>query len=224
MNDGDGRVTGEGRNGGGMPGGGFVPWDVLPVEDGALDVTIRPLVATLNRTGWARTVFSCAGHPEEPDAIARGRRQAHLDLLVADVRRWQTVVRRLRRRVPPAVDALGGPAGLRLVEGSLGPPPSWLRVALRQEPVSPPPPGGATSSAPAGRARPAVPWWQLLLPDALTAAAGSDGRRWRYRRLVLEPVPYDLAPDVCRRALDAALEATLATLDDVGEAAPATTW
>jgi hypothetical protein len=219
MNGGDRRVTGEGRNDGGKPGGGFVPWDVLPVEDGVLDVTIRPLVEALNRTGWVRTVFSCAGHPEEPDSVVRGRRQAHLDLLVADPGRWRTLVRRLRRRVPPAVAALGGPAEVRLVEGSLGPPPNWLRAALRQEPVPPAQTEGVASSGPAG---PPVPWWRLLLPDALTAAPGSDGRRWRYRRLVLEPVPYDLAPDVCRPALDAALEATLASLGDVSAGPPAT--
>ena len=97
-----------------------------------LDPPVRPLVAALNALPWAHTVFSCAGHPEEPDAGARGRRQAHVDVLVADAARWRAFVRRVRRTAPAASAAAqqappGGPApgapgvGLRVVDGSLGP-------------------------------------------------------------------------------------------------------
>jgi hypothetical protein len=189
---------------------GFVPWETL--EDEALDAPIRPLVGALNCTGWVHTVFSCAGHPEEPDAGPRGRRQAHVDVLVADPARWRAFVGRVRGAAPAAVRALGLSAGsrgaegraggevaVRVAEGSLGAPPGWLRAALRGEDVS-------------GRDRRRPPLWQQLLPDALTAAPGPDGRRWRYRRLVLEPVPYDLAPDPCRGVLDATLGAALGVL------------
>ncbi len=182
-----------------MPGDGqaqgFVPWDdvVAPL----LDAPIRPLVAALNGTSWVRTVFSCAGHPEEPDSVSRGRRQAHLDVLVADPARWQDFFRCVQRDAPAAVGRLdlpgrgegairmlaGGPARLRCAEGSLGPLPDWLRAALASS---------AASSAVVGMS--------------------PDGRAWHYRRLVLEPVPYTLAPDVCRRALDAALDAALSAL------------
>jgi hypothetical protein len=192
---------------------GFVPWDT--VEGQALDPPIRPLVGALNRAGWVHTVFSCAGHPEEPDSGPRGRRQAHVDVLVADPARWRAYVGRVRGAAAAAVRALGvssgaggaggagGRAGgevtVRVAEGSLGAPPEWLRAAVRGEDVS-------------GRDRRGPPLWQQLLPDALTAAPGPDGRRWRYRRLVLEPVPYDLAPDRCRGVLDAALGAAVGVL------------
>jgi hypothetical protein len=183
------------------------------VEGEALDPPIRPLVGALNRTGWVHTVFSCAGHPEEPDAGPRGRRQAHVDVLVADPARWRAYVGRVRGAAPAAVRALGLPSGgsgaggraggavtVRVAEGSLGAPPGWLRAALRGEDVS-------------GRDRRGPPLWQQLLPDALTAAPSPDGRRWRYRRLVLEPVPYDLAPDRCRDILDAALGVAVGALE-----------
>jgi hypothetical protein len=185
---------------------GFVPWEALAETGGALDPPVRPLVAALNALPWAHTVFSCAGHPEEPDAGVRGRRQAHVDVLVADAARWRAFVRRVRRTAPAAASAAaqqappGGPApgapgvGLRVVDGSLGPPPPWLRAALRGEHVRDGPRRGA-------------PAWQQLLPDFLTAAPDAGGRRWRYRRLVLEPVPYHLEPARCRVVLDAALDA-----------------
>ena len=183
---------------------GFVPWEALTETGGALDPPVRPLVAALNALPWAHTVFSCAGHPEEPDAGARGRRQAHVDVLVADAARWRAFVRRVRRTAPPAARAacacrrpLGAPApgvGLRVVDGSPGPPPPWLRAALRGEHVRDGPRRGA-------------PGWQQLLPDFLTAAPDAGGAARRYRRLVLEPVPYHLEPARCRVVLDAALDA-----------------
>ena len=99
---------------------GFVPWEALPETGGALDPPVRPLVAALNALPWAHTVFSCAGHPEEPDAGARGRRQAHVDVLVADAARWRAFVRRVRRTAPAAA---GAPRGRRpLGAPPLGPP------------------------------------------------------------------------------------------------------
>ena len=125
---------------------GFVPWEALTETGGALDPPVRPLVAALNALPWAHTVFSCAGHPEEPDAGERGRRQAHVDVLVADAARWRAFVRRVRRTAPgrperprgrrPRGPRPGAPGvGLRVVDGSLGPPPPWLRAALRGEHV-----------------------------------------------------------------------------------------
>jgi hypothetical protein len=188
---------------------GFVPWRALDGGAAALDPPVRPLVAALNRTGWIRTVFSCGGHPEEPDAAARGRRQAHVDALIADPARWRAFLRRVRVAAPAAVRDLNPPAPaapaasasarLRVAEGTLGAPPRWLRAALL--------------GADAGALRRTAPaWWTQLLPDALTAARDAQGRRWRYRRLVLEPVPYDLPAAVCRRVLDAALAAAGAAL------------
>ena len=106
----------------------------------------------------------------------------------------------------PEAGAAGRPGrpGLRVVDGTLGAPPGWLRAALRGEDAG-------------DLARRPPPWWTQLLPDALTAARGPDGRRWRYRRLVLEPVPYDLPAVACRRVLDAALAATLAALESGGQ-------
>jgi hypothetical protein len=203
-----------------VPAQGFVHWDATgggAALDRSLDPQIRPLVGALNRTGWVRTVFSCAGHPDEPEAAARGRRQAHVDVLIADPARWRALLRRVRTAAPAAVRASGspeagaagpaapaGPPGLRVVDGTLGAPPRWLRAALRGEDAS-------------DLDRRAPPWWTQLLPDALTAAPGPDGRRWRYRRLVLEPVPYDLPAAACRRVLDAALAATLAALEAGGQ-------
>src|SRR6266542_374163 len=76
-------------------GQGFLPWDALTPED--LDPEICPLVEALNRTTWARTIFSCAAHPEEPDSIQQGRRQAHLDLLINNLPRWHTYVQLVRK-------------------------------------------------------------------------------------------------------------------------------
>lgn len=180
-----------------MPGDGqaqgFVRWDAVVAS--LLDAPVRPLVDALNRTSWVRTVFSCAGHPEESESVSRGRRQAHLDVLVADPARWRDFLRRVKRDAPAAVGRLGlpgrgagalgmlagGPARLRCAEGSLGPLPDWLRAAL-------------ASSA--------------------TPGMSPAERAWHYRRLVLEPVPYTLAPDVCRRVLDTALDAALGALDE----------
>ena len=69
----------------------------------ALDPPIRPLVAAINANGWARTVFSCAGHPEEPDAVTTGRRQAHVDVIVRDARAWKAWTRAVRREAPVVV-------------------------------------------------------------------------------------------------------------------------
>ena len=144
-------------------GGGFVPWNTLAAQAPTdLDPPIRPLVEALNRTAWTRTVFSCGGHPEEPDSVAKGRRQAHVDLLVGDAARW--------RRVSAAVRRLGR-RHLRVTEGSIGPVPDWLRPHLSQA-------------------------------------------KWEYRRLVFEPVPYEMPAEACREVLDAALAAAVSALEE----------
>jgi hypothetical protein len=144
----------------------FQSWETL--DDAALDPPIRPLVRALNATGWVRTVFSCGGHPEERDSVRTGRRQAHVDVVTSDERRWREFARRCRDQEAAAARK-GGRRAVRVVEGSLGTIPEWLAPAL---------------------------------PRA----------KWRYRRLVFEPVPYDLTPDICRSVLDAALAVACAAL------------
>jgi hypothetical protein len=177
---------------GDRPAGAFVPWTILSAGsagDALLDPPIRPLVAALNATGWAHTVFSCAGHPDEPDSVQRGRRQAHVDALVSDLRRWRSCVRRCRPAAIDAVRALRLPrVRLRVAEGPLGRLPGWLRDQTRDLP-SPSPP---------------APWRRLL--------DGADETGWYYRRLVFEPVPYSLDAAACRHVLDAALAAAVASL------------
>jgi hypothetical protein len=196
--------------------GGFIPWDAL--AEAVLDPPLRPLVAALNRTSWVRTVFSCAGHPEEPDSVRRGRRQAHLDVLVADPARWRAFVRRVQRDAPAAVERLG------LAEGM---PSSAMTRADSEKPAAtggldlPGRGEGIVGDLAGGPARVRCAEGSLgPLPDWLRAALAASssgmrptGRAWHYRRLVLEPVPYPLAPDVCRRVLDTALAATLGALD-----------
>ncbi len=194
----------------------FVPWSAL--DEVVLDAPVRPLVVALNRTGWARTVFSCGGHPEEPDSVMQGRRQAHVDVVVADLNAWRRFVEHCRHEAPAAVRRLA-PAGVRLrvAEGSLGPLPAWLRAALAAEGGAerllpePHPPGQAHARAgpvplPAAPAR---SWWARV---ACLLRWRSSRREWRFRRLVFEPVPYDAEPVACRRALDAALAAAVASL------------
>src|SRR6266542_3626138 len=144
----------------------FLRWESLP--DDALDPPIRPLVRALNNTGWVRTVFSCAGHPEEPDSVARGRRQAHLDVATSDLRLWLQFTSRCESAaLAAAAHVAAAGARLRVAEDTLGPIPPWLAAAL----PSPPPPS----------------------------------THWNHRRLVFEPIPYDLDPTACRLLLDAAL-------------------
>ena len=151
----------------------FLRWESLP--DDALDASIRPLVRALNETGWVRTVFSCGGHPEEHDSVARGRRQAHVDVATSDLRRWLHFTSRSESAaLAAAARVAAGGARLRVAEDTLGSLPSWLVSAL-------PPP---------------IP----------------PGARWHYRRLVFEPIPYDLDPTACRLLLDAALAAALEAL------------
>ncbi len=201
-----------------------MPWSAL--DEAVLDAPVRPLVVALNRTGWARTVFSCGGHPEEPDSVMQGRRQAHVDVVVADLNAWRRFVEHCRHEAPAAVRRLA-PAGVRLrvAEGSLGPLPAWLRAALAAEGgverllPEPHPPGQAHARA-EPVPLPAVPvrsWWAraLRLVErwlARPASRRTGSREWRFRRLVFEPVPYDAEPAACRRALDAALAAAEASL------------
>jgi hypothetical protein len=50
---------------------------------------------------------------------------------------------------------------------------------------------------------------------APAAAADMHGApRWQYRRLVFEPIPYDAPATACRLALDAALGAAVAVLEE----------
>ena len=194
--------------------GGFVPWQgrpeaSAPVPADALDPPIRPLVAAINATGWARTVFSCAGHPEEPDAIATGRRQAHVDVIVRDARAWKAWTRTVRREAPAAVARAMATNGsrrdtprLRVAEGGLGPLPKWLADAVGTDPRdATPAPGPITAALAAVATRLRLPW----VPGAPTP--------WRYRRLVLEPVPYALEAATCRALLTTAIDAATACLE-----------
>jgi hypothetical protein len=228
---------------------GFVAWEVLPAA--ALDPPVRALVAALNRTGWARTVFSCGGHPEEVDSVERERRQAHVDVVVSDLARWRRFVERVREQVRIAVGRLGTidgiagagepVAGVRCIEGALGPIPPWLAAAVEgadrsaaerrarndatvshgwaaegARPSPTEPAGAQNSPRRAGESTnaarvSAVPWWHRLFGRLGRGPPG--GPKWHYRRLVLEPVPYAaLPPDACRRVLDAALDATVRAL------------
>jgi hypothetical protein len=198
-------------------GGGFRPWPrpttgqvtgasgaaTEPVEAflEVLDPPVRPLVAALNRTGWVLTVFSCGGHPEEPDAHQWGRRQAHLDVLVreADRDRWQRFVDRCQQSAPAAVSCMRAGAGLRCVEGSLGDVPPWLSAMLEQDVPDEFPRSGVTTG----------------VDRTLRSRV-----RWQYRRLVFEPVPYGIPPERCRRVLDRALAAALAALHEGGQEDP----
>jgi hypothetical protein len=192
--------------------GAFVSW--APdgaVPEAALDPPVRALVAALNRTGWARTVFSCGGHPEEPDSVERGRRQAHVDVVVSDPARWRRLAGACGREARRAVRGLDGAgrsgARLRCVEGPLGDVPGWLRAAVEQH---------ERSGGPAGPGRPAAapaPWWRRLLDGARRGAPPAGAGRWHYRRLALEPAPYAMPPERCRRVLDAALAAAASAAD-----------
>jgi hypothetical protein len=193
--------------------GGFVLWcdgpdTHAPVPDDALDPPIRPLVAAINATGWARTVFSCAGHPEEPDAVATGRRQAHVDVIVRDARAWKAWTRAVRREAPAAVAnamATNGPRRdtprLRVAEGGLGPLPEWLADTLVPDGIDAArPPGCVVITLAEVATRLRLPW----VPGVPTP--------WRYRRLVLEPVPYALEAGACRALLDVTINAATACL------------
>ena len=190
-------------------GAGFLPWQeggaAGAVPAAALDPPVRALVAALNRTSWARTVFSCGGHPEEPDSVQRGRRQAHVDVAVCDLVRWRRFVAQCRRDIPAAVGHLRPPevpgAGVRCVEGSLGAIPPWLAEALATE--------HELWMGDRQLPQAAAPWWRRLL---LVRRPQSRAPAWRYRRLALEPVPYTMPPGPCRRALDAALAAAVGAL------------
>ena len=96
-------------------GSGYRTWPELAADPELLDEPIRPLIGALNATGWALTVFSCAGHPDEPDSTPKGRRQAHVDLVVNDLGHWQSFVKSIPRT-----------PGIRVTEGALGPLPPWL--------------------------------------------------------------------------------------------------
>lgn len=187
--------------------GGFRPWGQL--ADGSaleLDAPIRPLVQALNALDGIKTVFSCGGHPEQPDSAARGRRQAHVDVVVRDLEAWRRFARRCRRDAPAAVRALGlAGVSLRVEEGELGPLPEWLKAVLEHE---------APAHAPdAGERRvPRAPWWWRRLVQL-----GVLPERWRYRRLVFEPRPYTMDPQWCRQALDAALQAATRACAEVAD-------
>src|SRR5688500_6252086 len=105
-------------------GTGFQVWTRLDADPDVLDPPIRPLVQALNQTTWARTIFSCAGHPEEPDSIKKGRRQAHVDLLISDRHTWNALITTIKRTVQ----------GVRITEAPLGPIPHWLTPSLPPRP------------------------------------------------------------------------------------------
>jgi len=108
-------------------GAGFTPPTADEAWLDAVDPPIRPLVAALNHTGWARTVFSCGGHPEEPDSVVRGRRQAHIDLLIQDQPRWKRFTNAVRNACGRSVKPV---TSIKVVEGSLGQVPDSLRKQL----------------------------------------------------------------------------------------------
>ncbi|MGH2369699.1 MAG: hypothetical protein ACRDI2_16055, partial [Chloroflexota bacterium] len=131
---------------------------------------------------------------------------AHVDVVVADPARWQRFARRVKQDAPAAVRRLDAPrVRLRCAEGSLGPIPDWLQAALSASEQTDT--AGITAGIPS---RPGVkaPWWHRLLPGG----PAGRGSKWRYRRLVLEPVPYAVEPALCRRVLDTALQATIIAL------------
>ena len=183
-------------------GRGFAPWDELAADPGAvLDAPVRPLVEALNATGCARTVFSCGGHPEEPDSIARGRRQAHVDVAVCDPGRWWDFVRTCKDHMPARIylrDQTSRHVSPTCVEGSLGSIPDWL---LSELPASPPVPKTWARSR-----------WQELYrwmrgePDP--AKPG-----WHYRRVMFR-VMFDPPPEAVRAGLDAALAAAVTALEE----------
>jgi hypothetical protein len=170
-------------------------------------------VAALNRTNRVRTVFSCGGHPEEPESVQRGRRQAHVDVLVSDLKWWRTLTRRCGRDAQAAVRRLGltGRSRIRWAEGSLGPPPDWLLAAIESETSAR---EGAATTETRTQAGPGSAIRRLLALFDVTGRRSAEEHllharpvQWHYRRLVLEPVPYALPPDVCRQVLDTALGA-----------------
>ena len=186
-------------------GGRYQEPSTLEADPDLLDPQIRPLVLALNQTGWARTIFSCAGHPEEPDSITKGRRQAHIDLLVNDLPRWRTLVQTLKRATK----------GIRVTEGPLGPVPGWL-AAERGFGGSPPlgPRSGQDSLGVQGNNEHSRSE-STGVRGRLGQGAASLGRRsliWHYRRLVIEPKPYAMPSDQCRATLDAALDAAMKAL------------
>ena len=170
--------------------GAFAPWEQL--DDEALDPPVRAWVHALNATGWVRTVFSCAGHPEEPDSPKRGRRQAHVDVVTRDLARWHEYVRACRQR-------LRDEQALVVREGTLGPVPDWLARHLH---------GGASPDAMTGAP---ASWWQRV------RRAGDGAGSWHYRRLVLEPRPYDGPELAVRAALNGALAVATAALAEYTE-------
>src|SRR5687767_1214194 len=159
----------------------------LAADPDLLDAPIRPLVHALNQTGWAHTIFSCAGHPEEPDSIKTGRRQAHIDLIVNDLPLWQTYIRSIPR-----------PPNLRLTEASLGPLPTWL---VDHQGFGGSAGGSGDGQSPAG---PHEVGQNQLGVQGSAASPGRQSLSWHYRRLVFEPAPYDMAPERCRQILDTA--------------------
>jgi len=114
-------------------GAGFTPPTVDEAWLDGIDPPIRALVAALNRTGWARTVFSCSGHPEEPDSVVRGRCQAHLDLLIQDQSRWKHFINTVRSACSRHVEQgkpVKGELEVKVVEGPLGQVPDSLNQQL----------------------------------------------------------------------------------------------
>ncbi len=108
-------------------GAGFTPPTVDEAWLDGIDPPIRAVVAALNRTGWARTVFSCSGHPEEPDSVVRGRRQAHIDLLIQDQPRWKRFTNAVRNACGRSVKLV---TSIKVVEGPLGQVPDSLSQQL----------------------------------------------------------------------------------------------
>jgi hypothetical protein len=88
------------------------------------------------------------------------------------------------------------PPRLRVAEGGLGPLPEWLADTLV--------PDGIDAARPPGC---------VVITLAEVATRLRLPTPWRYRRIVLEPVPYALEATACRALLDAAIGAATACLE-----------
>ena len=182
---------------------GFVPWEALPETGAVLD----PPCAR-----WWRRSTPCPGRT--PSSPAPGTPRSRTPGRGAGARpTWTSWWQTRRAGGPSCAGCAGRPrrAGGRAAGAPWGPRPwrPWGRVAGGGRLARPP-----SALAAGGPARGARPGWPVpggagvaAAPAGLPDRRAGRGARWRYRRLVLEPVPYHLEPARCRVVLDAALDA-----------------